>query len=247
MSPGWLIRHVYIGDDFLVLDKPPGVLVHPTKPGGKRTLLCELKERYPGEFCAFSNRLDRETSGLVIVARSPAAASAIGKIMTDRGIQKEYLALVSGKTPSNGEIDAPIDRIGKFRETDIHLKRGVIEGGYPCKTLFETLGTRTHPDSGREISCVRLLPQTGRIHQLRVHMQHIGHPILGDKLYGSDPCFYLEMIEKGWTDEMEKTLLLKRQALHATVLQWEWNGAPMRFESALPDDLAGFWQCLRLC
>ncbi len=113
--------------DFLVVAKPPHVLSHPTRPDGKPTLLGWLQEKFPGEFVALVNRLDRETSGTVLVARSSEAASRLGAMTMRREIYKYYLALVSGRVEAEqGVIDAPIGRRGISPENPIWLRRGVI-------------------------------------------------------------------------------------------------------------------------
>src|SRR5271156_5220205 len=113
--------------DFLVVAKPPHLLSHPTRPDGKPTLLGWVQEKFPGEFIALVNRLDRETSGTVLIARSPEAASRLGAMTMRREIHKYYLALVAGRVESeHGEIDAPIGRLGISPENPIWLRRGVI-------------------------------------------------------------------------------------------------------------------------
>ncbi len=113
--------------DFLVVAKPPDLLSHPTRPDGAPSLLGWLQEKFPGEFIALANRLDRETSGTVLAARSPAAASRLGAMTMRREINKYYLALVRGRvTEEHGIVDAPLGRLGLSPENPIWLKRGVI-------------------------------------------------------------------------------------------------------------------------
>src|SRR5277367_6260763 len=110
--------------DFFVVAKPPNLLSHPTRPDGAPTLLGWLQERYPGEFVALVNRLDRETSGTVLIARSPETASRLGAMTMKREIGKTYLALVSGRVATeHGHIDAPIGRLGISEENPIWLRR----------------------------------------------------------------------------------------------------------------------------
>jgi len=225
--------------DFLVVAKPPHVLSHPTRPDGKPTLLGWLQEKFPGEFVALVNRLDRETSGTVLVARSPEAASRLGGMTMRREIEKHYLALVSGRVEmEHGVIDAPIGRLGISDENPIWLRRGVILPDDPqgrkaaeARTEFWRLAAT---DS---CSLLRLQAHTGRLHQLRVHLAHIGHPVIGDKIYGPDPNLYLKFIAEGWTEEHQRVLGLSRHALHAHELRFPWNGEELTFIEPMPEDI----------
>jgi 23S rRNA pseudouridine1911/1915/1917 synthase len=230
--------------DYLVVDKPPNVLSHPTRPDGAPTLLGWLQERHPGEFVALVNRLDRETSGTVLIARSPEAASKLGAMTMKREIDKTYLALVSGRVATEqGHIDAPIGRLGISPENPIWLRRGIIPHDDPqgrktqdAQTEYWTLA------STGACSLLRLRAHTGRLHQLRVHLAHLGHPVIGDKIYGPDPLLYLKFIAEGWTDEHQRILGLHRHALHAHELSFTWNDVNLTFTAPLPEDMLG---CLR--
>jgi 23S rRNA pseudouridine1911/1915/1917 synthase len=226
--------------DFLVVAKPPNLLSHPTRPDGARTLLGWLQEKFPGEFVALVNRLDRETSGTVLVARTPEAASRLGSMTMRREIQKEYLALVAGRVEDeHGVIEAPLGRLGISERNPIWLRQGVIapddaEGrrGAAARTEFwRVVGSE-------EATLLRLRAHTGRLHQLRVHLAHRGHPVMGDKSYGPDPELYLKFIESGWTDEHERRLLLPRHALHASRMSFRWGGEEREFGVPLPEDIA---------
>lgn len=231
--------------DFLVVVKPPHVLSHPTRPDGEPTLLGWLQERFPGEFVALVNRLDRETSGTVLVARSAEAASRLGSMTMRREIQKYYLALVSGRVETeHGVIDVPIGRLGISEENPIWLRRGVIPPDDPqgrktaeARTEFWRLGCSRVRENVETLSLLRLQAHTGRLHQLRVHLAHIGHPVIGDKIYGPDPNLYLKFIAEGWTEEHQRVLGLSRHALHAHELRFAWNGEELTFTAPLPDDM----------
>jgi 23S rRNA pseudouridine1911/1915/1917 synthase len=229
--------------DWLVLNKPTGVLVHPTRPDGPVTLLDQLREKYPGEAISIVNRLDRETSGLVIAARHQEAASTLGKMMMRREIAKGYLALVLGTPPDEGEIDAPLDRLGKYGPFVIYVKQGVVPEGYPCKTRFRRQDMRRH-SGGSAVSLMDVEPQTGRLHQIRVHLSHLGFSVVGDKIYGPDDQCYLRFIETGWTPELAAILWLNRHALHASRLDFKWKEEPVHVECGLPADLQTFWDGL---
>jgi len=253
--------------DFLVVAKPAHWLSHPTRPDGKPTLLGWLQERFPGEFVALVNRLDRETSGTVLAARSAGAASRLGAMTMRREIQKYYLALVAGRVETeHGVIDAPIGRLGISAENPIWLKRGVIAAddaqgrkSAAARTEFWRVGVvdqenRRAQDAGSRcardsssgdgghrkagfISLLRLQAHTGRLHQLRVHLAHIGHPVIGDKIYGPDPNLYLKFIAEGWTEEHERVLGLPRHALHAHELRFEWDGEELAFMAEMPEEM----------
>jgi len=226
--------------DFLVVAKPPNLLSHPTRPDGARTLLGWLQEKFPGEFVALVNRLDRETSGTVLVARTPEAASRLGSMTMRREIQKEYLALVAGRVKDEHRvIDVPLGRLGISESNPIWLRQGVIlpddaEGrrGAAARTEFWRVA------ASDEATLLRLRAHTGRLHQLRVHLAHIGHPVMGDKIYGPDPELYLKFIESGWTEEHQRRLLLPRHALHASRLSFRWGGEEREFVVPLPEDIA---------
>jgi len=235
LEPIFLAEHA----DFFVVAKPAHVLSHPTRPDGKPTLLGWLKEKFPGEFIALVNRLDRETSGTVLVARSAEAASRLGAMTMRREIRKHYLALVSGRVEAeHGIIDAPLGRLGLSPENPIWLRMGVIPADDPRGR--KTAGARTEfwrlaVNDGH--SLLRLQAHTGRLHQLRVHLAHIGHPVIGDKIYGPDPNLYLKFIAEGWTEEHQRVLGLPRHALHAHELRFPWNGEELTFAAPLPEDM----------
>ena len=219
--------------------KPPHLLSHPTRPDGEPTLLGWVQAKFPGEFMALVNRLDRETSGTILIARSPEAASRLGKMTMERSIHKFYLALVSDRIETeHGIIEVPIGRLGISPENPIWLRRGVILPDDPqgrkadaAKTEYWRLAT------GENSSLLRLQAHTGRLHQLRVHLAHIGHPVIGDKIYGPDSNLYLKFIDEGWTEEHQRVLGLRRHALHAHEMRFPWNGEDLTFTAPLPDDL----------
>jgi 23S rRNA pseudouridine1911/1915/1917 synthase len=194
------------------------------------------------------NRLDRETSGLVLVAKTSAAARRFGLLMQRQQVKKEYLAIVSGWPEwERYLVDAPLDRQGKYQETVIWLKQMIHPSGAPAQTEFYVerrfmrSSGRARPPSApfeaEKFTLIRAIPRTGRTHQIRVHLSAIGNPIVGDKIYGPDEHLYLRFIETGWTPELERRLLLPRHALHSAKLAIE---AEREWGSPLPPDLAEF-------
>jgi len=219
----------------LLAHKPAHWLSHPKKPGDGPTLQEWLRERLPDGTLSLINRLDRETSGLILVGTEPEAISALGKLMMARAIHKDYLAVVFGRIgQDHGIIDAPIGRLGTEGANDIWLKRGVLPDGEPARTEFWSLA------KSDAASLLHVRVETGRTHQIRVHLAHAGHPLVGDKLYGPDDRFYLDFIGQGWTEAMERRLLLPRHALHAARLAFTWHNEPFALTAPLPPDLRRF-------
>src|ERR1044071_5245892 len=155
------------------------------------------------------NRLDRETSGIVLIAKNSIVAGELGKILESRAVEKEYLAIVHGHVPAEqGTIDAPL---GKDERSIIAVKDCVRIGGVSAQTEFFV--EKRFERSGEKFSLLRIFPQTGRKHQIRIHLAHIGHAIVGDKLYGHDEDCYLALAQNRLTDEQRRKLILPFQAL----------------------------------
>jgi 23S rRNA pseudouridine1911/1915/1917 synthase len=231
-------------EDYAVVDKPPFLLVHPTKPDGPRTLWDELRKLFAFEIAnggqvSIVNRLDRETSGLVLVAKTSVAARRFGLLMQQQRIAKEYLAIVWGWPEWESTIvDAPLARQGAYVHSPIHLKQAIHPAGAEAKTQFRVEQRfKLATTAGDSFSILRAIPLTGRTHQIRVHLAALGHPIVGDKIYGPDERWYLRFIETGWTPELELALLLPRHALHATKLSVTDTES---WQTPLPADLREF-------
>jgi len=228
-------------DDYIVVDKPPLLLVHPTKPNGATTLWAELRQLLAFEIASggqvsIVNRLDRETSGIVLVAKTITAAREFGLLMQSRRVTKEYHAIVWGwpdweiKT-----VDAPIIRQGEIGASKIYLKQSIDPRGAEAVTDFRVVKRfQKLTPNGEAFSLIKAHPLTGRTHQIRVHLASLGHAIVGDKIYGPDENLYLRFIETGWTDELADKLLLGRHALHASRLRIDER---RDWASPLPKDL----------
>lgn len=232
MEPGIVYEHPH----FLIVDKPAGWLVHPTRPDGSFTLIDWLRDHYPEEFLSLVSRLDRETSGLLLVARGKDHASLFGKMQQRREIHKSYLALVHGQPPESGLIDQPLDRLGKHQPSRIYIRQAVIPGTYPAQTDFKTLGTRNHPDIG-PISLVQASPKTGKLHQIRAHFEFLRHPVVNDKIYGKDDQYFIDYIDK----DAKKNFKIGRHCLHSSKLWFSYGSEQITQETGLPQDLAEIW------
>lgn len=230
--------------DLLVVDKPPGLLVHPTKPHGPRTLWDGLRDLLSYEIAnggqvSLINRLDRETSGLVLVAKNSGAAREAAIAMQEGRIHKTYLAILSGHPGEEFfSVNAPIIRQGQVAATKIHLKRMIHPDGARAETHFRVL--RKIENANGPFALVEAQPVTGRTHQIRLHASHAGHPVVGDKIYGPSEDCYLEFIQTGWTNRLESRLLMRRHALHSAGLKVLWKDKVWEWSSDWAEDLKKF-------
>ena len=231
--------------DWLVVNKPAPLIVHPANLKPEPTLLGGVENLLAYEIAngacpAIVNRLDRDTSGLVLVAKHTAAARELGMIFERREVGKEYQAIVIGwPDRDDWECADPIIRAGELAPSDIWVRQVVHPAGKACLTRFEVVQRFERPE-GR-FALVRCFPETGRMHQIRVHLAHSGYPIVGDKIYAGSGAEYLEWMADGWTPALEQRLFLPRHALHACRLTLPWRAATVfDWVSPLPGDLAGF-------
>ena len=227
-------------EDWIVVDKPAPLAVHPANGKVEATLLGGLQElllyeRTNGARLSILTRLDRETSGLVLVAKNAAAARHFSLQFQERAVKKEYLALVHGWPEwISLRVEASIIRAGG----EIWLRQAVDPAGRDCVTAFQV--ERRFSNALGRFTCLRCFPETGRMHQIRVHLEHAGHPLVGDKIYGTDGSPYLEQFAGELSDESLSRLILPRHALHACRLSVSWQGAMREWTSPLPADLASF-------
>jgi 23S rRNA pseudouridine1911/1915/1917 synthase len=302
---------LYEDAELLVVNKPAGLVCHPTKTDVYSSLISRVRlylglisagdpSDLAGEASApppqalpqpqLINRLDRETSGVTVVAKSALAARELRRLWENRQVEKEYLAIVHGHVAqSHGIIDAPL---GKDEHSRVVIKDCVRPDGAPAQTEFWVVsqspgdtvpGVRpssgaamlnragelghsgaglcadvaapedrrtpgTLPDvqssmfrverstfslqSPASFTLLRLHPRTGRKHQIRIHLAHIGHPIVGDKLYGGDEDLYLALVEDRLTAEQRRRLILPYHALHACHVRFAWRGREEIFTAA---------------
>lgn len=233
MNP--LFAIIYENDDLLVINKPAGLVCHPTKGDEYSSLISRIRLHLgPASSAHLINRLDRETSGVLLAAKNNLVAGELGKILESRAVTKEYLAIVHGHVlAEQGTIEAPL---GKDLHSLVAIKDCVRTDGalsrtdYWVERRFTRLVAPGMVDGpGAPFSLLRIVPLTGRKHQIRIHLAHLGHPIVGDKLYGGDPDLYLALVEGRLTDEQRARLIFEHHALHARALRFEWRGQPREF------------------
>lgn len=232
-------------DDWLVVNKPAPLQIHPSKPDdagltlwdGLRAMLSF--EMANGGQVSIVNRLDRETSGLVLVAKNLRTARRLGKAMMRRQCAKTYLAIVRGWPEwEEKNLSAPILRAGTVMESPIWVKQIVHDDGAPCVTEFRVVKKFARDDL--PFTLIDARPHTGRMHQIRVHLAHVGFPIVGDKIYGGDESCYLDFIAGGWSESLQKKLLLPRHALHSQRMQVTDEQGTLAWEAPLSEDMITF-------
>ena len=220
--------------DLLVVDKPAGMAVHPA-PGSPSGTLVNALLHHCRDLSGINgvlrpgivHRLDRGTTGLLMVAKSDAAHRGLAAQLEERSVERRYTALVWGRVPGEGVVDAPLDRSPADRK-----RMAVVEGGRSAVTRFRRL---------RELAFLSLLElrlETGRTHQIRVHMQHLGHPVFGDPVYGGR--VRVRGIDPRHRPAAGRLLeSIDRQALHAASLgvTHPRTGEALRFDSPLPEDV----------
>ena len=287
--------------DLLVVQKPAGLVCHPTKNGelssliGRARLHLSREGREAGDedlakegpsppsrssrknpqletqnskltTCHLVNRLDRETSGVVLIAKNSQTAGELGKILESRAVEKEYLAIIHGHVAvESGTINAPL---GKDEHSRVAIKDCVRPDGAPAQTdfiverRFEKMISRESGEVGEEISAknkcslpsrssrdiselkthnsqskiqpqpfslLRLLPRTGRKHQIRIHLAHLGHPVVGDKIYGGDEDCYLAFVQDRLSEAQRARLIFENHALHALAIRFSWRDRQWEF------------------
>jgi 23S rRNA pseudouridine1911/1915/1917 synthase len=223
-----LFQIIHEDADLLVINKPAGLVCHPTKGDSWSSLVGRVR-LHLGTAVPFHlvNRLDRETSGVVMVAKTETAARELRKIWEGRRVRKEYWAMVHGRVAADrGTIEAPL---GRDEASRVAIKDCVRADGAASRTDYEVERRFTRAEG--EFTRLKLLPQTGRKHQIRIHLAHIGHPIVGDKLYGGDEDLYLALVEDRLTEEQRRRLILPHHALHARAVTFGWHGKEITFQA----------------
>ncbi len=237
---------IFEDDSFVVVNKPPGMVTHPAKGNWSGTLVNALQfhfdrlsteagENRPG----IVHRLDRDTSGLLIVAKDDRAHKGLAAQFEGRTIRKEYLAMVRGEPSRDSDyVEKPIG----FHPTDREKMaiRLPEDGGKPASTYYEVLERK------RGHALVRCLPKTGRTHQIRIHLTHAGHPILADKMYSGRSRWTVGDVLGHDAPDADRALL-ERQALHAHRLDFDHplTGRRLELVAPLPEDMAAALEFLR--
>lgn len=230
-------RIVYEDADLLVIDKPAGWPIHGDRHHTSKQTLLTLALRYLPESDfqpAFAQRLDKDTSGLVIMAKTRSAIQSLNRQLKLRRIHKTYLALLAGEIRPQGSIRLALQK-QMDRKRWLALMTPVRRGGIFAQTDYRRL--ELFAFKAEKFSFVEARPLTGRTHQLRAHFAAVGCPIAGDDLYG----------EADWNEHLSRELGVERQMLHASVLEFTHptTQEPVRFEALLPADFASVLQQLR--
>lgn len=236
VEPADLPKWVILSDErLLVIDKPGWLVVHPSKNGPWSSLAGAVREGLGLETIRFIYRLDRETSGVVILAKDEATGSRLQKAMGKRQIGKAYVAILEGELTAPVTVD---QWLGPDLSAGVTVKQKVVpagtEGAQSATTIFRPLVVR----GGCTLVGVELL--TGRKHQIRAHAEWLGHRVIGDKLYGADPRLYLEFAEHGWTPRHSQLLRFTRQALHCAAIDLRTAHMDYLLRAPWPADLARF-------
>jgi 23S rRNA pseudouridine1911/1915/1917 synthase len=215
---------------FLVVSKPAFMLVHPAaRHDGplEVTLASWLVKQRPDCQIGLVHRLDRETSGAILVGKNSSSTGQLGRLMMRRELQKDYIGIVRGEmTSAHGVLDMPLRPAGGGAG-----RMESAPNGLACRTEFWRLC------AGNGLSVVRLRAHTGRTHQLRAHLALAGFPILGDKQYGCDPALYGRFLAKGWDPEMHTAIGHQRHALHAWQIRFALGKVQHEYQAPLAVDL----------
>ncbi len=221
---------LYEDDRIIVANKPSGMLVHPAGDQFVWALIGLFKSARPEGRLDLVHRIDRETSGAIVLTKDKEANSFLKTKLANREVQKTYRAIVRG-VPEWGvkDINAPI---GIDEESEVRLRRRVIEGGqhsHTTATVLERIGN---------YSLVECALHTGRTHQIRVHMEHVGYPLLGDKLYGQPDWVFLDYLNHRETERMRQAISFPRHCLHAASIRFPHpDGGFKKIHAPLPTDM----------
>ncbi|HEX5099958.1 MAG TPA: RluA family pseudouridine synthase [Polyangiaceae bacterium] len=235
---------LYEDPHLLVVDKPPLVAVHPTARYHKHTVIARLREARPNEFLTLVHRLDRETSGILLVARTPEADRAFKRVLEDRTLgrgqpqplEKTYLTITHG-IPPEGDIELPLE-LDAENPLRVKMRVAAPGTGLDARTGVSVL------EAGNAYALVRCALHTGRQHQIRAHLSALGCPVVGDKLYGPDERMLARAADGELTEADLELLELPRHALHAHryALRHPVTFEPLELSCPLPADLAEFWR-----
>ena len=226
--PPWI---VYEDARLLVVNKPGDIVCHPSKAGPWSSLVGALREYAKLDVVHLVFRLDRETSGIVVLAKDAKMASRLQRAVQERKVAKAYLAVLTGELTAPVTVNQPL---GDDTSSPVFMKTCVQPDGQVSVTHFTPLAT------AGGFTLVRVVTETGRKHQIRAHAQWLGHLRVGDKIYGPGARCYLDFIDHGWTEALAAKLLLPRQALHCAEIDPRPAGLEQVFTAPMPADLREF-------
>ena len=242
-----LFEVIHEDADFLVINKPAGLVCHPTKTDEYSSLISRVR-LYLGTDARpqLVNRLDRETSGVTIVAKNEHAARRLRRLWEERQVHKEYLAIVQGRL--NDSYRTIVASLGRDEQSRVAIKHCVRSDGAEATTEVWVQKVFSRPSGVPSLSgptfddphviantpffsLLKVVPCTGRKHQIRIHLAHVGHPIIGDKIYGGDEGLYLAFVQNQLTTEQRARLLVPHHALHAGEVRFQWAGEERVFRA----------------
>ena len=226
--PSWIVEE---DEGILAINKPGLIVCHPSKQGPWSSLIGASRDYLQQELVHLVHRLDRETSGICLLAKDKLRARHSQMAFQNLQVSKEYLALLEGELEESIDVK---NHLAKDLESEVYIMQAVRKSrtSKRAETRFEPLLVR----NGHTL--VRVIPKTGRKHQIRIHAQHQGYPIVGDKIYGPDDRLYLEFIEHGYTSSMAAILGFHRQALHAHRVHFDAPEFKRSFTAPLVEDMA---------
>lgn len=224
----WIVHE---DERLLVVNKPGDVVCHPSKAGPWSSLVGAAREYTGLPTMHLVFRLDRETSGVVVLAKDAKMASRLQTAMQERKVGKIYFAILTGELPGPITVDQPL---GEDVSSPVFVKSTVRADGQASVTHFTPVA------AAGGFTLARVVTDTGRKHQIRAHAQWLGHMLVGDKIYGPDARCYLEFIDHGWSDGLAAKLLLPRQALHCAEIDLQPARMTQVFRAPLPADMTEF-------
>lgn len=226
---GWILEET---PELIVINKPPHVVCHPSRYGPWSSLIGACREYLGADVLRMPFRLDRETSGALVLARTKETGTRLQRAVQFRCFRKVYHAVLAGHLETAVTVTGSI---GPDTDAEFYSRRTIVEeGGETAETDFIPIAC------GGGYTLVRVHPRSGRRHQIRVHAASLGFPLVGDKLYGPDPSLMIRFMREGMSPELLEQLVLDRQALHCTQVEFETENGVEIFSAPAPEDLAVF-------
>jgi 23S rRNA pseudouridine1911/1915/1917 synthase len=224
----WLLHN---DEQVLVINKPGDVVCHPSKAGHWSSLAGAVRGHFDLAMAHLVFRLDRETSGVVVFAKTSAVAGRLQRALRLHQAGKSYLAIITGELLEPVTVVQPL---GDDENSPVLAKSAVRSDGRAAVTHFTPLSR------GGGFTLARVVTETGRKHQIRAHAQWLGKSIVGDKIYGPDARCFLDFIDRGWTPALAEKLLMSRQALHCSEIDMRTAGLDRVFHAPMPPDMRLF-------